>query len=148
MSKKEIIATHKRNYHDYQIIETFEAGIVLKGQEVKSIRAKHVVLKESYARSINDELYLCHCHIRPFPQSREVLNPERDRKLLLKRREINEISKKIEAKGFTLVPLKLYIIRNKVKCELGLAQSKKKHDKRRALKDKDVNRQIQRALKS
>ena len=146
MSGKKIITTHKRNYYDYTILKTYEVGIVLKGQEVKSIRDRHVVLKDSYARVIDDELYLCNCHIRPYPQAREALDPERDRKLLLHRREIIEIARKIEAKGFTLVPLKIYIIRNKVKCELGLAQSKKKYDKRRDLKQKDVDRQIQRAL--
>ena len=147
MSEKELIAANKRAYHDYIIHRTFEAGIALKGQEVKSIRDRHVVLKDSFARVINNELYLCNCHIRHYPQSQDTLDPERDRKLLLHRREIQELARKIEAKGFTVVPLKIYIVHNLVKCELGLAQSKKKFDKRQELKEKDIERQIQRAFK-
>ena len=143
------ITTHKRQFHDYEIIEKFEAGIALKGQEVKSIRAKHIELKNSYARVIHGQLYLLHCHIRPYEHSRiEALNPERDRKLLMHRREIVAIEKKIKLQGLVLLPLSVYIRNNNVKIQLGLGRPKKRHDKRAELKSRTEKRSINQAVKS
>ncbi|MDA1353576.1 MAG: SsrA-binding protein SmpB [bacterium] len=144
---QKIIATNKKAYHDFTIEETFDAGVVLEGCEVKSIRNGKITLKDSFARVKNNELWLFNCHINPYTQgNRYNPDPERDRKLLLKKQEIHRIIGKIEVKGYTLVPTKVYLSGQYVKIQLGLAKAKKNHDKREDLKNKAVKKEMDRAL--
>ena len=142
-----IIATNKKAYHDYEILETYEAGIVLQGSEVKSIRRGSISLKDSYARIKNGELILKNCSIAPYDAS-SVFNhePMRDRKLLMHKREILRLQGKVQEKGLTLVALKVYLKRGIVKIELGLAKGKKIYDKRAEAKKKVIEREIKRMM--
>ena len=143
-----MIAKNRKAYHDYSILEEYEAGIVLKGCEVKSIRAGQITLSGSYARVVRDEVWLFNCHINPYPQSQHnPPDPLRDRKLLLHKREIQKLITKTETKGLTLIPLKLYFKNNKVKLKIGLGQSKKHYDKRHTLKEKAQKRDVAKAFK-
>ncbi len=143
-----IVTKNKKAYHDYDILETFEAGIVLTGTEVKSIREGRINLKDSYARIKKGEVYLMECHISPYPHGgRFNHEPTRERKLLLKKREIKRLIGKIKEKGMTLVPLKVYFKRGLVKVELGLCKGRKLHDKRAAEQEKTIKREIDAALK-
>ncbi len=142
-----IVATNRKAYHDYHILDTFEAGIVLTGSEIKSIRAGQISLRDGYAAIQDDEIWLMNVHIAPYHQAnRENHEPRRTRKLLLHRREINRLIGKLREKGLTLIPLKVYLKNNRAKVELGLAVGKKQYDKRAALKEKESRRQIDRAL--
>jgi len=142
-----IIAKNRKAYHDYHILDTFEAGIVLLGSEIKSVRAAQVSLKDGYATIISDEIWLMNVHIAPYNQaSIENHEPRRTRKLLLHRREINRLIGKLQEKGLTLIPLKMYLSHNRAKVELGLAQGKRQYDKRATLKEKESQRQIDSAL--
>lgn len=142
-----IIATNRKAYHDYHILDTFEAGMVLTGSEIKSIRAGQISLRDGYATIQDDEIWLMNVHIAPYHQAnRENHEPRRTRKLLLHRREINRLIGKLREKGLTLIPLKVYLKNNRAKVELGLAVGKKQYDKRAALKEKESRRQIDRAL--
>jgi SsrA-binding protein len=148
MSKEKIISNNKKAYHDYFIEETFEAGIVLTGTEIKSIRAGKVQLKDSYARITNGEIYWWNGHISHFEHGNRHNHDEtRTRKLLLKRQEINKLADKIKLEGYTLIPTKVYLKNGFAKLELGLAKGKKNYDKRETLKKKDAQRQIERSLK-
>jgi SsrA-binding protein len=142
-----IIATNKKAYHDYEILETYEAGIVLQGSEVKSIRRGSISLKDSYARIKNGELILKNCSIAPYDAS-SVFNhePMRDRKLLMHKREILRLQGKVQEKGLTLVALKVYLKRGIIKIELGLAKGKKIYDKRAEAKKKVIEREIKRMM--
>jgi SsrA-binding protein len=143
------IARNKKARFDYEIIETFEAGIVLKGSEVKSIRQKKVSIQESYARVKNGEVYITGMNIAIYEMANRFNHePVHDRKLLLHRHEIKRLTGKVQEKGFTLVPLKLYFKNGKVKIELGLARGKAKYDKRDSIKKRDVDREIQREWKN
>ncbi len=143
-----IITKNKKAYHDYEIFETFEAGIVLTGTEVKSIREGRINLKDSYAKIVKGEVFLIECHISPYPHAgRFNHEPTRERKLLLKKREIKRLVGKVKEKGMTLIPLKVYFKNGLVKVELGLCRGKREHDKRAALKEKTVKREIDEALK-
>ncbi|HWR42512.1 SsrA-binding protein SmpB [Sporomusa sp.] len=143
------IATENRKArHDYHIHETYEAGIALTGTEVKSLRAGKANLKDSYARIDNAELMLHNMHISPYEQGNRFNHePLRTRKLLMHRYEINKLIGKTKEKGYTLVPLKLYFTRGKVKVELGLASGKHTYDKRQDLAEKDAKRDMERALR-
>lgn len=142
-----IIAKNRKAYHDYHILDTFEAGIALLGSEIKSVRAAQVSLKDGYATIVGDEVWLMNVHIAPYNQaSIENHEPRRTRKLLLHRREINRLVGKLHEKGLTLIPLKVYLSNNRAKVELGLAQGKRQYDKRATLKEKESQRQIDRAL--
>ena len=142
-----IIATNRKARHDYLIKDTFEAGLVLTGSEIKSIRAGQVNLRDSYATVRDNELWLLNAHIAPYKQaSYENHEPRRDRKLLMHRREINRLTGKLQEKGFSLVALKLYLKNGRAKIELGLCRGKKAHDKRQAMRERDDRRQIARAL--
>lgn len=142
-----IVATNRKAYHDYHILDTYEAGIVLTGSEIKSIRAGQISLRDGYATVQDDEVWLMNVHIAPYHQAnRENHEPRRTRKLLLHRREINRLIGKLREKGLTLIPLKVYLKNNRAKVELGLAMGKKQYDKRAALKEKESRRQIARAL--
>ena len=145
-----IIALNKKAKHDYFIEQSFETGISLLGWEVKSLREKKVQLKESYVILKNNELFLFNSHITPLKQASTHVDtdPTRTRKLLLHRLEISKIKDKIQQKGDTAVPLKLYWKRDKIKLKIGLAHGKKLHDKRADIKDRDWKREKQRELKN
>ena len=143
------IALNKKARHDYFIEQTLEAGLSLEGWEVKSLRDNKVHIKESYVILKNNELFLFGAHFSPLKNASTHVNPDptRTRKLLLHRLEINRIKDKVNQKGATIVPLKLYWVRGKVKLEIGVAKGKKSHDKRQDIKTKDWQRDKQRALK-
>ena len=142
-----VVATNRKARHDYLIEDSFEAGIVLTGSEIKSVRAGQVNLRDSYAAFRGDELWLLNAHISPYKQaSYQNHEPRRERKLLLHRREINRLIGKLQEKGLTLVPLKIYIKNSRAKLELGLARGKKSYDKRQTLRERQDQRQIERAL--
>ncbi|MCX7779792.1 MAG: SsrA-binding protein SmpB [Negativicutes bacterium] len=143
-----IVAENRKARHDYHIHETYEAGMVLTGTEVKSLRAGRANLKDSYARVDNGELMLHNMHISPYEQGNRFNHePLRTRKLLMHRYEINKLIGKTKEKGYTLVPLKLYFTRGKAKLELGLASGKHSYDKRDALAERDAKRDMERALR-
>lgn len=146
---EKIIATNKKAYHDYFVEDTYEAGIVLEGSEVKSIRQGSVNLKDSYVFIKKSEPYLCGAHVSPYDKG-GAFNPEprRDRKLLLHKDEIRKMRAKVEQKGYTLVPLKLYFVGSLVKVEVGLCRGKHTYDKKRTLMEKDVMRERERAIKN
>ena len=144
-----ILIDNRKARHDYHILDTYEAGIVLKGTEVKSIRAGKANLKDSYARVEKGELFLYNMHISPYEQGNRFNHePKRTRKLLMHKHEINRLLGRTKEKGLSLVPLKLYFKNNKVKVELALAKGKKLHDKRRALAERDAKREMERARKN
>lgn len=142
------IATNRKAYHDYFIDETMEAGMVLVGSEIKSIRASQVNLRDSYVTFRNGEAWLIGAHISGYSQaSYQDHDPRRDRKLLLHRREILKWRAQAEQRGFTIVPLRLYLKNNRAKLEIGLARGKHTYDKREAIADRDSQRALQRELK-
>ena len=143
-----LIAKNPVAKHNYTIEETIEAGIVLSGTEIKSIRQGKVNLKESYANIKNGEVYIYSMHISPYEHG-NIYNkdPLRDRKLLLTRREINKLIGKIQTKGYSLVPVSLYFKGSIVKVELGLGKGKKLYDKRQDIAKRDAEMKIQKALK-
>ncbi|MBP2640528.1 MAG: smpB [Firmicutes bacterium] len=150
MEKKtnKIIAENRKARHDYFIHETYEAGIALTGTEVKSLRAGRANLKDGYAAVENAELILRNVHISPYEQgNRFNPDPLRPRKLLMHRYEIDKLIGKIKEKGFTLVPLKFYFSRGRVKVEIGLATGKKTYDKRQDIAERDAKRDIDRAVR-
>lgn len=141
------ITVNRKAYHDYHIEESVEAGLVLTGTEIKSIRAGRVNLRDAYARSDKGELWLLGAHIAQYPGgNRYNHEPKRPRKLLLHRRQIAELSGAVMRKGLTIVPLKLYLKNGIAKVELGLVRGKKVYDKREVLALRDAQRQIERAF--
>lgn len=144
MSKgTKLITDNKKARFDYQIIETYEAGLVLTGSEVKSIRAGHISLKESFIAFKGHEAYLHKAHINVYQASSyNNHEPERLRKLLLHRTELDKIRGRIAEKGLSAIPTKMYFKNGKIKLELGLGRGKKLHDKRQSLKDKDIQKQL------
>jgi len=144
-----VIASNKKAFHEYIVEKKIEAGIQLKGSEVKSCRESRVQLKDSYAVIYKDEIFLHKCHISEYKQSGPFFNhkPERTRKLLLKKKEILQLKVQTEQKGYAILPLKFYFKKGKVKVELGLGKGKNTSDKRQAVKDKDSKREMARALK-
>jgi len=142
-----VIARNKKALHDYHILDRYEAGIVLTGSEIKSIRAGQVNLRDSYALVKDGELWLMNAHIAPYHQAnRENHEPRRTRKLLMHRREINRLAGKLQEKGLALIPLQLYLKNGRAKIELGLGKGKKQYDKRAALREKESRRQLARAV--
>ena len=142
------IATNRRARHEYSILETYEAGVVLRGTEVKSLRAGLVNFKDSYATVRNGEVWLLGCHINPYSHGTDANHdPERDRKLLLHAKEIGRLSGKVAERGLTLIPLKLYFKNGRAKLELGLGRGKKLHDKRSTLREREVKREMDRAAR-
>jgi len=143
------IATNRRARHEYEILETLEAGLVLRGTEVKSLRAGLVNFKDSYATVRNGEVWFLGCHISPYSHGTDANHdPERDRKLLLHDREIKRLAGKIAERGLTLVPLKLYFKKGRAKLEIGLGRGKKLHDKRSALREREVRREMDKAARA
>ena len=141
------ITVNRRAFHDYFIDERYEAGLVLTGSEVKSLREGRANLKDSYARFFGNELFLVGAHISPYAPASQFGHPaERDRKLLLHAREIERLAGKIKERGLTLIPLRLYWVKGRAKAELGLGRGKKFHDKREAIRDRDEKRDIDRAM--
>jgi SsrA-binding protein len=141
------ISVNRRAFHDYHLDERYEAGLVLTGSEVKSLRAGRANLKDAYARFFGDELWLVGAHISPYaPASQFGHDPVRNRKLLLHRREIEKLRSKIQEKGLTLIPLRLYWSKGRAKAELALGRGKKLHDKRAAIRERTERREIDRAM--
>lgn len=147
-SGEKLIATNKKAFHDYFILEKLEAGICLAGTEVKAIREGRLNLKDSYALIRAGEVFLVNCHISPYSHgNRENHDPTRSRKLLLHAREIRKLIGKTQEKGLTLVPLRVYLRRGKVKFELGVAKGKKLFDKRETERRKEADKEARAAIK-
>jgi len=145
---EKIIATNRKAYYDFHIEETYEAGISLQGTEVKSLREGKANLKESYAIIKDNEVFLMNCHISPYSHGNiQNHEPLRTRKLLLHRKEIDKLWGKVNQKGLTIVPLKLYFKHGKVKVEIGVARGKRQYEKRASIKAKEAKREIERHLK-
>ena len=149
MAGEKVIAENRRARHDYQLLERYEAGIVLTGTEVKSLRESRATLQQAYADVRGEEVWLIGAHIAEYAQG-NVNNhdPDRDRKLLLHKKEIASLIGKVRERGFTLVPTRLYWKNGKAKVEIALARGKELHDKRRDIARRDADRQIERALRS
>lgn len=141
-----LVAQNRKASHDYTILDTLEAGLVLAGTEVKSLRNGKASLQESWAVVENGEVFVHQLHIPPYEQgNRWNLDPVRKRKLLLHRSEIDKLRKAVEQKGHTLIPLKLYFTRGKAKLLIGVAKGRKTHDKREAIAERDARREMDRA---
>jgi len=146
--KTKTVSVNRKAYHDYSILESIEAGIALTGTEVKSLRAGRVNIRDGYARPERGELWLYNTHIARYEEANRYNHePTRPRKLLLHRRQINDLSAKVMQKGFTLVPLKLYFKNGKAKVELGLARGKRLYDKRQSIARRETDREMERTLK-
>ncbi|MGH7334888.1 MAG: SsrA-binding protein SmpB [Candidatus Rokuibacteriota bacterium] len=144
--KNQSIATNRKARHEYEILEVLEAGLVLRGTEVKALRTGQVNFKDSFATIRNNEAWLRGCHISPYSHGTDANHePERDRKLLLHRREIARLMGKVAERGLTIVPLRLYFKQGRAKVEIGLARGKKLHDKRSSLREREVAREMDRA---
>jgi SsrA-binding protein len=142
------VATNRRAFHDYFIDERYEAGVQLLGTEVKSLRGGRANLRDGYVRIAGNEAWLESVHISPYAQGNlQNHEPMRPRKLLLHRQEIASLIGKVRQKGYTLVPLRVYFVRNKAKVEVGLARGKRQFDKREALAEADAKREMARALR-
>ena len=144
-----VVATNRKAFHDYAIEEKLEAGIVLRGTEVKSLREGKVNLRDSYASVDHEEVILHNCHITPYSHG-NIMNhdPLRPRKLLLHRKEISKLLGKTQQKGLTIVPLRIYFSpHGKAKIEIALAKGKKQYDRREAIKSRDAGREVERAMK-
>lgn len=143
-----VITVNRQARHDYHVIETYEAGIALRGTEVKSLRAGRANLKDSYAKVVNGEAFLLGAYISEYEQgNRHNHDPKRDRKLLLHKQEIVRLNSKISERGLTLVPLRMYFKRGKAKVALGLARGKRMPSKREELRRRVLDREMERALK-
>ena len=148
MVNDSVAATNSKAFHDYHIGDRYEAGIVLSGTEVKSLREGRANLRDSFARIEGSEVYLHHCHISPYSHGNLANHdPLRVRKLLFHRHEINKMIGKLQQRGYTLVPLKIYFKKGRAKVELALAQGKKAPDKREKLREKDAEREMRRTFK-
>jgi SsrA-binding protein len=145
---QKLLASNRKAHHDYLILEKLEAGVALLGTEVKSIREGRINLKDSYAAVRDGEAFLFHCHISPYSHgNRENHDPIRVRKLLLHRNEIRKLIGKTQEKGLTLIPLRVYLSRGRIKIELGIARGKKSYDKREAERRKEADRETRAAMK-
>ena len=142
------VAVNRRAYHDYFIDEKYEAGVMLTGTEIKSVRNGRANLREGFVRIDANEAWLESVHISPYAQG-NVMNqePVRARKLLLHRKEISSLIGKVKQKGYTLIPLRMYIVRNRAKVEVGLARGKRQYDKREAIAEREAKREIARAVR-
>jgi SsrA-binding protein len=143
-----VISENRKAFHDYYIEDRMEAGIILTGTEIKSIRNARVNLKDSYARLDNGEIWVHQMHISPYEQgNRFNHDPLRPRKLLMHRSEINKLAGKIQQQGLTLIPIKIYLKKGMAKVELAVCQGKKNYDKRQAIAEREGKRDIERAMK-
>ena len=140
-----VVASNRKAYHDYHIDQKYEAGIVLAGTEIKSVRAGQINLRDSYVQIRNGEAWLMSAHIAPYDHAaRENHEPRRPRKLLLHKREITRLASKAQEKGFTIIPLRIYLKGNRAKVEIALAKGKRQYDKREAIAKRDSERHMQR----
>ena len=144
-----IVATNKKAYHEYYMDDVYETGIVLTGTEVKSVRDGKVNLKEAFCRIKDGEVFINNMNISPYEQGNREnpADPTRVRKLLLHREEIAKLSRKVDERGFSLVPTKIYFKENRAKLEIGLGRGKQLHDKRETLKNKEATREMERAIR-
>ena len=144
-----LVADNKKGYFDFEILEKIECGMVLLGSEVKSIRQGLANIRDAYARIIKDELWMVGGHITPYKQGSQfvAIDPIRSRKLLIHAKELKRLIGKTEEKGLTIIPLRMYIKGNRIKLEIGLARSKKNYDKRKSMKEKELKRETERAVK-
>jgi SsrA-binding protein len=148
MSSRKIIAKNRKAHHEYHIMERFEAGLVLKGTEVKSLRDSQMTLKDSYGSVRAGELFLVGAHISPYDKGNiNNHDPERPRKLLMHKRQIIKLSVQIAEKGLTLIPLSVYFSKGKAKVEMGLGRGKQAHDKRHAIREREVKREMAQAAR-
>ncbi len=146
--EKRVVCQNRKARHDYSIDEIYEAGIALAGPEVKSLREGRASLKDSYARVKHGELFLHNMHITPYPFAHHVsLDPTRTRKLLMHKREIKRLIGKTEEKGYSLIPLSVYLLRGIIKVELALGKGKRKYDKRAALREREMKRELEQLKK-
>lgn len=144
-----IVTVNRKAFHDYEILEKMEAGLILTGSEVKSLRDNRVNLKDSFIDLKNNEAFLINAHISPYPNA-NIFNhePERVRKLLLHQAEIRKLDKKIKTKGMTIVPLRIYFNeKGRAKIEIALAKGKRLYEKRQAIREKDIRREMERESK-
>ncbi|NLE51031.1 MAG: SsrA-binding protein SmpB [Chloroflexi bacterium] len=145
---RKIVTTNRKARHDYEILDTLEAGLALMGSEIKSIRAGHVNLRESYVQPRDGELWLVNAHIAAYDQAGIYGHePLRPRKLLLHRREIERLLSRVQEKGLTIIPLQMYLTRGIAKVEIAVARGKRQYDKRESLRARDSQRQIERTLR-
>ena len=145
---EKLIVENRRARHEYNLLDRVEAGLALTGSEVKSLRQGHAILQRAYADARDGELWLVGLHIPPYEQASQSHDPDRDRKLLLHRREIDRLSSQVAEKGLTLVPTRLYFKNGRAKVELALARGKEGRDKRRDIAERETKRRIERELKS
>jgi SsrA-binding protein len=146
---RKVVARNRKARHEFDILETLEAGIELRGPEVKSLRAGQVAFQDAFARVERGEVWLHSLHISPYEQAnRANVDPVRPRRLLLNRKEIRHLGAKVDEKGLTLVPLEIYFSRGYAKVTLGVARGRKLHDKREALKRREQDREAQRAMEA
>lgn len=147
-TKRKVVSTNRKARHDYELFDTYEAGLVLTGSEIKSIRAGRVNLREGFVQARDGELWLLNTHIATYEQAGVYgHDPLRPRKLLLHRKEIDRIIAQIQEKGLTVVPTIMYLTRGRAKVEIAVARGKKKYDKRESLREEASKRQIERALR-
>ncbi len=145
---RKVVTTNRKAFHDFIIFEKYEAGIVLSGTEIKSIRAGAINLKDSFCKIDDNEIFLYNCHISPYENgNRYNHEPKRTRKLLLTKKEILKMQTKVKKEGYTIVPLEVYFKQGLAKIEIGLAKGKKLHDKREDIARKTQTREMQRASK-
>ncbi len=143
-----VVTVNRKARHDYEILETFEAGMGLTGSEVKSLRAGRVNLKDSFARIDNGEVFLVNAHISPYAAANRFGHePERSRKLLLHRSEIDKLVGKVQERGLTIVPLRIYFKHGRAKVALGVGRGKKAYDKRESIKRREMQREADRAMR-
>ncbi|OFW03114.1 MAG: SsrA-binding protein [Acidobacteria bacterium RIFCSPLOWO2_12_FULL_59_11] len=146
--EEKVLSTNRQAAHNYHLLERYEAGLALTGTEVKAVRSGQTNLKDSFATIRNGEAWLLNCHISPYEYgNRQNHDPLRKRKLLLHREEIRRLTGKVEQRGLTLVPTKLYLKNGRIKCEIALAKGKKVYDKRETERRKTADREAQQAIK-
>ncbi|KAA3648669.1 MAG: SsrA-binding protein SmpB [Chloroflexi bacterium] len=145
---EKVIAKNRKARFDYEILETYEAGLVLQGSEIKSIRASQISIKEAYVRTDGHEAWLVNAHIAPYnPASSLNHEPRRERKLLLHRKEIANMWEDVKQKGFSIIPLRVYLKQGRAKVEIGVGRGKRQYDKRQDIAKRDAQREIERALR-
>jgi SsrA-binding protein len=146
--ERQVVARNRRARHDYEVLDTFEAGIALLGPEVKSLRNGKASLTDGYALIRRGEVFLANVHVGPYEKAwRENADPRRERKLLLHRAEISRLEGRVAERGLTLIPLQLYFKHGRAKVELGLCRGKRRYDKRESIRQRETERDLQRALR-
>ena len=147
--ERKVITKNRKAHRDYLVRDRYDAGLVLMGSEIKSIRNHNINIGDGYVQAVGNELWLLNTHIAPYKEARNFghTDPRRPRKLLLHRREINRIISRLREDGMTAIPLQIYLERGRAKVEIGVARGKKQYDKRADMAKRDANRQIERALK-